>query len=60
MLGFLLMMASKWALTVMYYGKEYIEYLKYRGSLRTSIKGYDNYDNNCISCFFWCKKWYPT
>ena len=45
LLGFLIMMASKWALTVMYYGTDYIGYLKERGSMRVANKNYDNFDN---------------
>ena len=45
LLAFILMLASKWLLTVLYYGKEYIDYLRYRGSLRTTNKIYTNYDN---------------
>jgi hypothetical protein len=44
-LAFMIMMASKWVLTVGYYGTDYIEYLKYRSSMRLANENHYNYDN---------------
>ena len=45
LLGFMIMLASKWLLTVIYYGPEYISYLKAKGSVRVANKQHENYNN---------------